>query len=151
MVDRAPRDSDTREHVSRKVTWTPPSLLPDPTPQPGWVFRWVRVGALGTSDATNVSRRLREGWIPVKAVDHPELMLLSVAESQLTNSHFKDTVEVGGLMLCKAPAEMVEARKEYHHNLAKSQLEAVDNNFMRESDPRMPLFRESTSRDSRSR
>ncbi len=53
---------------------------------------------------------------------------------------FKDNVVIGGLMLCKAPVELVEERNEYYSGQAKAQMNSVDNNLMRESDPRMPIF-----------
>jgi hypothetical protein len=43
-------------------------------------------------------------------------------------------------MLCKAPLELVAERTEYYDNMAQSQMRSVDNNLMRENDPRMPLF-----------
>jgi hypothetical protein len=43
-------------------------------------------------------------------------------------------------MLCKAPEELVEERTDYYEHQTKSQMESVDNNLMRENDPRMPLF-----------
>jgi hypothetical protein len=61
------------------------------------------------------------------------------------NSRFKDNVEVGGLLLCKTPIEFVEQRNAYYQKQAEGQLSAVDNNLMRQNDPRMPLFKESKS------
>lgn len=95
---------------------------------------------MGQVDPTNTSAKFREGWVPVKAEDHPELMLYSDP-----NSRFKDNVEIGGLVLCKAPAEMVAQRKEWYDHQANSQIEAVDNKFMQANDPRMPLFSERKS------
>jgi hypothetical protein len=61
------------------------------------------------------------------------------------DSRFKDNVEVAGLLLCKAPMELMNQRKSYFSGKNQSQMESVDNNFMRESDARMPLFREKKS------
>jgi len=47
---------------------------------------------------------------------------------------------IGGLMLCKAPSEMVEQRTDHFQHQTDSQMNSVDNNLMRENDPRMPLF-----------
>jgi hypothetical protein len=49
-------------------------------------------------------------------------------------------------MLCKAPSEMVEERTEYFQQQTDSQMRSVDNNLMRESDPRMPMFNERKSK-----
>jgi len=49
------------------------------------------------------------------------------------------------LMLCKMPEEMVLQRKKYFEQMNKDQMEAVDNNLMRENDPRMPIFNDRKS------
>ena len=138
---REARDSTTREATTRKKSWQRPELLPNPDPQEGWVFRWVRVASLGQVDATNVSSKLREGWQPCKAKDHPEIQLVSIEQER-----FKDNVVIGGLLLCKAPVELVNERNEYYSNVAKSQMDSVDHNLMRENDPRMPLFNDRQSK-----
>jgi hypothetical protein len=61
------------------------------------------------------------------------------------NSRFKDNVEVGGLLLCKIPSEFMDQRRKHYNDMNRVQIESVDNNFMRENDPRMPLFRERKS------
>src|SRR6056300_1313583 len=135
--NRINRELQTREKTARKRAWTRPELLPNPTPEEGYTYHWVRVSTLGTADATNVSSKLREGWEPVKAADHPEITMVTVE-----NERFADNVVIGGLMLCKAPKELVEERNEYFDQQTKAQMQSVDNNFMRENDPRMPLFNE---------
>jgi hypothetical protein len=49
------------------------------------------------------------------------------------------------LMLCKTPAEFVEQRNAHYQKQANDQMTAVDNNLMRQSDPRMPIFSEKKS------
>ena len=145
MADnRLARELDTRESTQRKKAWTPPQLLPEPTPQPGWKFKYVRISVMGQSDPTNSGAKFREGWEPVKASDHPELMHL---RDQNTNSPFKDNVEIGGLLLCKAPEEMVQERREYYEKLNRAQMEGVDNSFLRQADGRsnMEMFSEKKS------
>ena len=139
--NRLNRELDTREKTGRKQAWRRPEVLPPPTPEDGYAYRWVRVSTLGTVDPTNVSSKLREGWEPVKATDHPEITLVSVE-----NERFKDNIVQGGLMLCKAPVEMVEERNTYYNQQAKNQMDSVDNNLMRENDPRMPLFNDRRSK-----
>jgi len=92
---------------------------------------------MGQSDSRNVSTQRRDGYEPVRAEDHPELML-----SMDHHSGASGNVEIGGLMLCKAPIELVEERNAYYNEQAKAQMRSVDNNLMRENDPRMPLFNE---------
>jgi hypothetical protein len=137
--ERTPRNLQTRESNTRSV-YVPPSALPEPEPQPGWRFRWIATEVLGQGVPQNVSKKTREGWEPVRAVDHPELMLAAN-----TNGN----VEMGGLLLCKMPTELADSRTSYYNQQAKSQMESVDNNFMRNNDPRMPLFSEKKSSTTR--
>lgn len=135
--NRLNREQTTREKTTQKRAWQRPEVLPSPNPEPGYEFHWVRVSTQGQVDATNVSSKIREGWEPVKATDHPEITMVTVE-----NDRFKDNVVIGGLMLCKAPVELVEERNEYYNDQSTAQMQSVDNNLMRENDPRMPLFNE---------
>jgi hypothetical protein len=142
MTDnRVDRELQTREKKTRRQAWKRPELLPDPIPQEGWTFHWVRVSTNGQADPTNVSSKLREGWEPCKASDHPEIQLVSIE-----NERFKDNVVMGGLMLCKAPKELVAERNAHYKATNEAQIRSVDNNLMRESDPRMPMFNERSSK-----
>ena len=58
---------------------------------------------------------------------------------------FKDNVEIGGLVLCKAPEELMKQRAAFYAKQTQAQAEAVDNNLMRQNDARMPLFAEKRS------
>ena len=57
------------------------------------------------------------------------------------DSRWKDNVEVGGLLLCSNAPEKVEARKEAHKEMAQRQIESVDNSYLRNNDPRMPVLK----------
>lgn len=138
--NRLSRDSEKRESNPRKKAWERPETLPYVNVGEGWVPRWIRISTLGQADATNISSKMREGWEPVRAVDHPEVFSDSVVDQR-----FKDNIIIGGLMLCKAPQEMVEERNAYYQNQAQGQMQSVDNNLMRENDPRMPLFNDRKS------
>lgn len=137
---RITRDADTRSTSERPKSWQPASTLPEPDREPGYAYRWIRVSMLGQADARNVSSKLREGWEPVRIEEQPKFQMLVDP-----NSRFKDNIEVQGLLLCKAPQEFMVQRKEYFANKNRAQLESVDNNFMRENDARMPLFKERRS------
>ena len=138
--NRTPRDNVSRDKQARAV-YVPPTALPDPTPEPGYVYRWVATHVLGQAEPTNVSRKMRDGWEPVKAADHPELMI--------TGNAATGNVEIGGLMLCKMPAERARSRDDYYDQQAQNQMESVDNHFMRNNDSRMPLFADRKSSTSR--
>lgn len=133
---RTPRDHDSREQVARPSDkWVPAPLLPVPKKEDGWVFRWIRTSMVGNSDNTNVSQKFREGWVPVKADDYKYLEVQSDI-----GSRFKGNIEIGGLLLCKAPAAEMAKRKKYYEDMAGQQMESVDQNYLRENDPRMPLL-----------
>ena len=133
--NRESRSSNTRETKTRAV-YTPSSSLPVPNKRPGIKHRWIATHVLGESVQNNASKKNREGWEPVKADDYPELRL---------TGDVNGNVELGGLMLCSMPEELVEARTEYFKDKSQAQIDSVDNNFMRNSDPRMPLFSDKRS------
>jgi hypothetical protein len=135
-VKRTPREHDTRETSARKQGWTPPSVLPTPDKKDGYVYRWIRTSTLNQTDNTNVSSKFRQGWEPVRAEEHPEITVL-----RDRNSQFPDNIEVGGLLLCRIPQEVADERNAYYKQMSENQIDAVDSNFMRENDPRMPLMR----------
>jgi hypothetical protein len=138
---RTPREVQTREKTARMV-YQPASSLPDPHPEPGYVFRWVATHVAGQAEANNVSKSLREGWEPVRAEDHPEMSMFA---------NKSGNVEIGGLMLCKMPAELAESRTAYYDDHARRQMDSVDSQLMRNNDPRMPLFKDRNSSVSKGR
>ena len=140
-VARAPRQS--REQEERPKVWQPASTLPEPDKQPGYTYRWVRVSTLGVNDARNISAALREGWEPVSIEEQPQFKFMVDPDSR-----FKDNIEVAGLLLCKVPEEFMVQRRKHFEEKTQAQNESVDNNFMRENDPRMPLFTERKSKTS---
>jgi len=140
MAERTPREIQTREISERPKQWMPAELLPEPDKQAGFKYRWIRVSTLNAADPRNISSKLREGWEPVNIEEQPKFRLLASGEGK-----FKDNIEIGGLLLCKTPSEFVDQRNAYYDNQTQAQTEAVDNNLMRQSDPRMPLFKENKS------
>jgi len=137
---RIAREIETRVAQERPKQWMPAELLPEPDRQPGYAYRWIRVSTLNTADPRNLSSKLREGWEPVTIEEQPKFQLLVDPASR-----YKDNIEIGGLLLCKTPVEFVEQRNDYVNKQTQAQTEAVDNNLMRQSDPRMPLFKERKS------
>jgi hypothetical protein len=138
--NRLSRELETRATQQRPKQWAPAELLPEPDKQAGFAYRWIRVSTNGQADPRNLSAKLREGWEPVKLEEQPKFQLLIDP-----NSRFKDNIEIGGLLLCKTPEEFVGQRNKYYSDQTQAQTEAVDNSLMRQSDARMPLFKESKS------
>ena len=135
--NRLSRELETRKAAYRPEAWRPPETLPMPDDRPGWKHRYIRLSTMGQSDPSNISSKMREGYEPCKAEDYPELMMHATTEGR-----FKGGIEVGGLLLCRIPEEFMQQRARYYEQQSKAQVESVDNNFLRENDPRMPLFSE---------
>tara|TARA_R110000772_G_scaffold9768_1_gene31845 strand:- start:44 stop:502 length:459 start_codon:yes stop_codon:yes gene_type:complete len=135
---RLSRELDDRTATfQRPESWRPPEVLPMPDERPGWKHRYIRLSTMGVADASNISSKLREGYEPCKAEDYPELMMHATTEGR-----FIGGIEVGGLLLCRIPEEFLKQRAAHYERASKAQVESVDNNFLRENDPRMPLFSE---------
>ena len=137
---RITRELDTRVLEERPKQWMPPELLPEPDKEAGYAYRWIRVSMLNQADPRNISSKIREGWEPVRIEEQPKFKLLVDP-----NSRFKDNVEIGGLLLCKTPIEFIAQRNAYIQKQTDAQTLAVDNNLMRQSDSRMPIFKEGRS------
>jgi len=143
---RTARDTQVRDNAVRglqernpeefrKYQWKPAEALPMPKAPPGMHYRYIRKSIGAYQDVNNFGRAMREGWVPVPLADHPE-METSVDPSARSAGN----IEIGALVLCKIPTEVIEARNKYFNDFSNRQMEAVDNNLMRENDPRMPLF-----------
>lgn len=124
---RTPRSLGKRDSSERVRQWQEPSLLPDPDPDPDYVFKWIRQTARGLDDKLNVDKRFREGWEPVRAEDHPEI---------LAKWHMpprSGLIETGGLILCKMPREMVEQRNAEYRRRTQAGLNSAEEHYMRDS------------------
>ena len=138
--NRLKREMEVRSTQERPKQWMPAELLPEPDKEPGFAYRWIRVATLNQNDPRNLSGKLREGWEPVTVEEQPQFKLLVDP-----NSRFAGNIEIGGLLLCKTPSEFVAQRNSHVQQKTEAQTNAVDNNLMRQSDPRMPLFNERKS------
>ena len=139
-INKTPRENTTRAMTERPKQWAPPELLPEPDKQPGFAYRWIRVSMLNNADPKNISSKFRQGWEAVPIAEQPHLKMLADP-----NSRYSDNIEIGGLLLCKCPEEFVQQEMDYYARQTQAQSEAVDNNLMRQSDVRMPIFQERRS------
>ena len=139
--NRLARELDSRATTQRPTMWRAPETLPMPDPRPGWKHRYVRISTMGQSDPSNISSKFREGYEPCKAEEYPEMMMHATEEGR-----FKGNIEVGGLLLCRIPEEFLVQRADHYGKQNKAQMDSVDNNFLKDSDPRMPLFSEKRSK-----
>jgi hypothetical protein len=139
--DRNSRSAETRASQTRRTPWTPPSMLDAPKPPPGFQFRWIREATRGIDDKSNMSKRIREGYEPVRAEDYPDFEAPTIEQGSNTGvigllSPFSILLSP---FLPKVPIETAAERTAYFENEAKTAMQGVDHNYMRESDPRMPI------------
>lgn len=134
MTDRTPRNSQTREVKKRRQPWRPPSSLEAPEAPEGFVHRWIRSTVMGFNDEKNLSARLREGFELVRADEYPDFEAPTVQDGKHAG-----VIGVGGLVLARFPIETKRQRTEYYSQQTADQMNAVDNDLMREQHPSMPI------------
>jgi hypothetical protein len=141
--NRIARELEKRSETERPKSWQPASSLPEPDKQAGYTYKWIRVSTNGQRDPKNVSAKLKEGWEPVRVEEQPRFKLFLDP-----NSQYKDGIEIGGLLLCKMPSDFKDQRSAYFAKKNRDQMSSVDNHYLRENDPRMPMFSERKSTSS---
>jgi hypothetical protein len=104
-----------------------------PAPE-GFAHRWLRTEINGLDDRKNLTARLREGYALVRADEYPDWDLPSIQDGKHAG-----VISVGGLVLGRIPIDLAKQRDEYYRQQANNQQEAVDNDFMRENNPTMPI------------
>ena len=140
-MDRTPRTADTREKESRRKPWAPPSVLDAPPAPEGYKHRWVRASIRGEEDKGNVFNRLRQGYEPVRADEHPGYQAPTIEDGKHAG-----VIGNGGLILTRVPVETAHERSEYYGNRTREQMTAVDQDLMKEQHPSMPINQQRQSR-----
>ena len=136
MVDRASRDSQTRENQARVADWRPPSALEAPEAPIGYKHRWIRESVMDFDDRNNVHKRRREGWELVRAEEYPDFDAPVLDEGKNAG-----VIGVGGLVLARIPEEIADQRNSHYQQVTQQQMEAVDRDWMRDSNPNMPKLK----------
>jgi len=140
MVDRSNRETATREKQERRKAWTPPSQLDAPPAPIGYKHRWIRERVMDYDDKANVYKRQREGYELVRAEDFPDFETPVIDEGKNAG-----VIGQGGLLLARIPDEIVDERNDYFRNKTNTQMEAVDRDLMKESNPSMPISKDRKS------
>jgi hypothetical protein len=140
-MDRKPRTADTRETESRRKPWAPPSVLDAPPAPEGYKHRWIRASIRGEEDKGNVFNRLRQGYEPVRAEEHPDYQAPTIEDGKHAG-----VIGNGGLILTRVPVETAHERTEYYGNRTREQMTAVDQDLMKEQHPSMPINQQRQSR-----
>jgi len=138
---RTPRSMKTREDGARRKPWAPPNRLSAPPAPDGYVHRWIRIAVRGEEDKTNAFSRLQEGWEPVRADEYPDYPAPTIDEGR-----YAGIIGNGGLMLCRIPIETVHERSAYYGTRTREQMQAVDEDLMKDVHPSMPISRDRQSR-----
>ena len=133
-INKTSRASQTREKDSRPKVWSPPSSLDAPPAPTGFRHRWIRTETLGFQDTKNVAGRVRSGYELVRADEYPDSDYPIVEDGK-----YKGVIGVGGLVLARVPEEIAQQRADYYKRQAKENVEAVDNDLMKEQHPSMPI------------
>ena len=136
------RKTETREQVTRKRGWVPPSNLDAPEPPEGYHHRWVRSEYRGQQDEKNVIGRLRSGYELVRADEYPDRMDLPSIE----DGKYIGFIGTGGLILMRCPVEVKEDRDEYFRNLTNDKTNAIEQDLHKDEHPAMPIHQERQSR-----
>ena len=132
--NKTSRASQTREKTSRPKVWAPPSSLDAPPAPTGFRHRWIRAESLGFQDTKNIAGRIRSGYELVRADEYPDSDF-----PQVEDGKYKGVIGVGGLVLARVPEEIAKQRQEYYAKQAQENVEAVDNDLMKEQHPSMPI------------
>lgn len=128
-IDRAPRS--TREKETRRKPWTPPSRLDAPPAPPGFQHRWIRAEVNGFQDKQHVYGRLREGYELVRNEELSDEYRDTLPT--IEDGKHAGVIGVGGLLLARIPNETLQERNTYYRRKAQDQIQAVDNEMMREN------------------
>jgi hypothetical protein len=140
-MDRTPRTADTREKETRRKPWAPPSTLEAPPAPEGYQHRWIRASIRGEEDKGNVFNRLRQGYEPVRADEHPGFQAPTIEDGKHAG-----IIGNGGLILARVPVETANERTEYYGGRTREQMVAVDQDLMKEQHPSMPINQQRQSR-----
>jgi hypothetical protein len=134
------RDASTRRSQERAPPqahyqsrlYVPQNRIPD-----GYVYSWVRESTLNEPDPDNMTNRLIDGWEPVEASRHPEMVPPPLPGYEGTEVR---VIRRGGLILCQKPKEMVEAARRERDIENMEVLQDVA--WTGQADPNLPRFDE---------
>jgi hypothetical protein len=135
-IDRKPRSEDVRTKSTRPQTWKPPSSLDAPPAPEGYKHRWIRMESAGYDDRKNLTARIREGFELVRAEEYPDWDLPTINDGKHAG-----VIAIGGLVLARIPLDLVQQRESYYRKQAQQQMDAVDNDLLRDQHPSMPMVK----------
>ena len=148
MTDKKPTRASQTKSDSTKVesqsktvapkvqpkVWAPPSYLDTPNAPNGFRHRWVRIEIMGFVDTKNIQGRLRSGYELVRADEYPNEDFPAI-----TDGKYAGVIGHGGLVLTRVPEEIAKQREAYYAKEAGDQINAIDNDLMKEQHRGMPI------------
>jgi hypothetical protein len=137
-IKRTSRESETRNTEKKPSSWAPPSSLDAPPAPQGYAHRWIRTSVAGFEDTANVTKKFREGWEFVRAEEvknSPDIHKYPI----IKQGQYEGCIGIGGLVLARIPEEILKSRAEYFDRITQDQMNAVDNDLMKEQRPEMPI------------
>tara|TARA_Y100000114_G_scaffold49293_1_gene44990 strand:- start:9259 stop:9720 length:462 start_codon:yes stop_codon:yes gene_type:complete len=133
MAERINREAVTREKTERVAEWKAPTTLEAPEAPIGYKHRWIRESVMDFDDRNNIHKKRREGYELVRAEEYPDFDAPVIDEGKNAGC-----IGVGGLLLARIPEEIADQRNTYYSRKAQNQMDAVDNDWMKENNPAMP-------------
>lgn len=109
----AKRAAELRGHLGEMEEGTDtfyvdPYSIPD-----GWTYEWKRHSVYGLEDPSYQIKVAREGWEPVPAERHPDMMPYNTKDAVIMRD---------GLVLMQCPTEIVEERRRLELKKARDQV-----------------------------
>ena len=89
---------------------------------------------MGFLDTKNIQGRLRSGYELVRSDEYPEDDYPAISDGK-----YAGVIGHGGLVLTRVPEEIAKQRSEYFSKLGQDQMDAVDNDLMKEQHKSMPI------------
>lgn len=129
-----------REAEQRKKVWVQEDRLATPPPPPGKHYRWVRHELKNVDDTSNVYKRTRQHYEPVR----PEELDSRLSEVVESGKH-TGVVREGDLILMKTDEEIVAQREAHFQGLANTQIAAINREMDSKAVAVMPFSREHRS------
>lgn len=117
LVEEDPREraarraKEVREHLGGLDEGTDEFVCP--AAPAGWTYEWKRHSVMGQHDPAHQIHLARQGWEPVPAKRHPEMM-------PIANSN--GTIERKGMILMERPTELVEESRMIEQRKALGQV-----------------------------
>ena len=89
---------------------------------------------MGFQDTKNIQGRLRSGYELVRSDEYPEDDYPAISDGK-----YAGVIGHGGLVLTRVPEEIAKQRSECFSKMGKDQMDAVDNDLMKEQHKSMPI------------